>query len=94
MMTHRGPDNFSFLGLDKIGVAHNRLSLLDLSPAANQPFKNEDYTLVYNGEIYNFKEIRKRLEREHDLNFETTSDTEVLFYSLIYDGIHELSETD
>lgn len=89
MMTHRGPDNFSFSGSGRIGVAHNRLSLLDLSAAANQPFKNENYTLVYNGEIYNFKEIRKRLERDHDLNFETTSDTEVLFYSLIYDGIRD-----
>ncbi len=89
MMTHRGPDNFSFIGLDRIGVSHNRLSLLDLSSAANQPFKNEDFTLVYNGEIYNFKEIRKRLEDEHKIRFETTSDTEVLFYSLIYDGIEK-----
>lgn len=88
MMTHRGPDNFSCFGLRKLGVSHNRLSLLDLSPAANQPFKNDDYTLVYNGEIYNFQEIRKRLEREYNIDFETTSDTEVLFYSLIYDGVH------
>jgi asparagine synthase (glutamine-hydrolysing) len=89
MMMHRGPDNFSFLGLNNIAVSHNRLSLLDLSAAANQPFKNDDYTLVYNGEIYNFKEIRERLKNEHNLKFETTSDTEVLFYSLIYDGIDE-----
>jgi asparagine synthase (glutamine-hydrolysing) len=85
---HRGPDNFSFSGFNKhLGLAHNRLSLLDLSPAANQPFKNENYALVYNGEIYNFREIRKRLEKDYNVRFETSSDTEVLFYSLIHDGI-------
>jgi asparagine synthase (glutamine-hydrolysing) len=85
---HRGPDNFSFLGFDEnIGLSHNRLSLLDLSPAANQPFKNENYALVYNGEIYNFREIRERLSKDYNVRFKTTSDTEVLFYSLIYDGI-------
>lgn len=87
-MTHRGPDNFGCVGFnDRLGLSHNRLSFLDLSPAANQPFKNKDYVLVYNGEIYNFIEIRKRLEKDHNVRFETTSDTEVLFYSLIYDGI-------
>jgi asparagine synthase (glutamine-hydrolysing) len=85
---HRGPDNFSFLGFNKqLGLSHNRLSLLDLSPAANQPFRNENYALVYNGEIYNFREIRERLKKDYNVRFETTSDTEVLFYSLIHDGI-------
>lgn len=88
VMNHRGPDNFNFLSFENMGVAHNRLSFLDLSPAANQPFKNENYVLAYNGEIYNFREIRARLEREYSVQFSTTSDTEVLFYSLIYDGIH------
>lgn len=89
-MTHRGPDNFSFLEVNEhLGLSHNRLSFLDLSPAANQPFKNENYALVYNGEIYNFREIRERLIKEHNIHFETTSDTEVLFYSLIYDGIEK-----
>lgn len=87
-MIHRGPDNFSWLGFtDSVGLSHNRLSFLDLSVAANQPFKNENYALVYNGEIYNFKQIRDRLGREHGVRCNTTSDTEVLFYSLIYDGI-------
>lgn len=87
-MFHRGPDNFGFFGFnERLGLSHNRLSFLDLSPAANQPFKNENYVLVYNGEIYNFREIRERLIKNYNINFETTSDTEVLFYSLIYDGI-------
>lgn len=86
-MTHRGPDNFGSSQTKKIAMAHNRLSLLDLSDAANQPFVNERYMLAYNGEIYNFRQIRKRLEREHKIEFRTTSDTEVLFFSLIHDGI-------
>ncbi len=89
LMTHRGPDNFGLAKRDRIAMAHNRLSLLDLSEAANQPFEKDGYLLAYNGEIYNFKQIRERLEREHGVEFRTTSDTEVLLYSLIYDGIDE-----
>jgi asparagine synthase (glutamine-hydrolysing) len=63
--------------------------LLDLSAAANQPFQNENCSLVYNGEIYNFAQIRTRLRRDFNADFKTTSDTEVLFYSLIHNGIHE-----
>ncbi len=86
---HRGPDNFGSINFNNIGMTHNRLSLLDLSESANQPFKNDRFVLVYNGEIYNFSQIRNRLEKEHRIEFKTTSDTEVLFYSLIYDGIDE-----
>ncbi len=89
-MAHRGPDNFGLFGFnEQIGLSHNRLSFLDLSPAANQPFKNENYALVYNGEIYNFREIRERLIKDYNVRFETTSDTEVLFFSLIHDGIEK-----
>ena len=87
IMAHRGPDNFGLLQRGKVAMAHNRLSLLDLSDAANQPFSTDRYTLSYNGEIYNFKQIRDKLEREYNLEFKTTSDTEVLFYSLIYEGV-------
>ncbi len=89
LMTHRGPDNFGLLNLENISVAHNRLSLLDLSAAANQPFRSREHVLAYNGEIYNFVEIRNRLKRDYKLEFKTTSDTEVLFYSLVHEGIHE-----
>lgn len=91
-MTHRGPDNFGFAQLDRIAMAHNRLSLLDLSEVANQPFTKDQYLLAYNGEIYNFKHMRKRLEREYAIEFKTSSDTEVLFNSLIYDGIDKCLE--
>ncbi len=88
LTAHRGPDNFSFLGFNEhLGLAHNRLSFLDLSAAANQPFKDENYALIYNGEIYNFREIREHLTKTYNVRFKTTSDTEVLFNSLIHDGI-------
>lgn len=88
-MKHRGPDNFGFELKGSVAMAHNRLSFLDLSVAANQPFSNERYSLVYNGEIYNFQRLRERLIKEYGIQFVTTSDTEVLFYSLIHDGIDE-----
>ncbi|MGH9947780.1 MAG: asparagine synthase (glutamine-hydrolyzing) [Pyrinomonadaceae bacterium] len=93
VMHHRGPDNFGFELRGKIAFAHNRLSLLDLSDAANQPFSNDRYSLIYNGEIYNFQENRTRLQKEFDVEFKTTSDTEVLFYSLILDGIEKCLKT-
>ncbi len=89
VMVHRGPDNFGYLERKRIAMAHDRLSLLDLSDSANQPFVNERYMLCYNGEIYNFKALRDQLENDHDVEFKTTSDTEVLFHSLIIHGIDE-----
>ncbi len=87
IMAHRGPDNFTVVDLPNVEIAHNRLSLIDLSAAANQPFRDADHVLAYNGEIYNYRELRKRLENEHVIEFKTTSDTEVLFYFLIHYGI-------
>lgn len=89
MQTHRGPDNFGFEQHGKVAMAHNRLSLLDLSDAANQPFSNSRYSLIYNGEIYNFQQLRDELIKKYQIEFVTTSDTEVLFYSLIHEGIDE-----
>lgn len=85
-MVHRGPDNFGVSVSGRTAMSHNRLSLLDLSAAANQPYGNGDYLLSYNGEIYNFREIRSRLEHEFGINFTTTSDTEVLYQALINYG--------
>ena len=60
-----------------IGLGHRRLSILDLSNAANQPMKSQcgRYVMVYNGEVYNFKNIAKKLG---DINWKTNSDTEVI----------------
>lgn len=87
MMMHRGPDNFGFEQHGKVAMAHNRLSLLDLSASANQPFSNGRYSLIYNGEIYNFGQLREELIKKYGLKFSTTSDTEVLFNLLIHEGI-------
>ncbi|HMK06209.1 MAG TPA: asparagine synthase (glutamine-hydrolyzing) [Flavobacterium sp.] len=76
---HRGPDYMdSYVEDRKIALGHNRLSIIDLSSNANQPFFSEDKSLVmvFNGEIYNYLEIRKELEAKY--TFRTHSDTEVL----------------
>jgi len=76
---HRGPDARSFWSDSKIALGHNRLSIIDLSTAANQPFDRPDLGLkiIFNGEIYNYQNIKKDLE-ELGHSFLTTSDTEVL----------------
>lgn len=89
IIAHRGPDNFSLITDNNVGFAHTRLSILDLSANANQPFVNDTHILAYNGEIYNYLEIQRELQDEHCVTFKTTSDTEVLFYSLIHFGINE-----
>jgi asparagine synthase (glutamine-hydrolysing) len=76
-MKHRGPDAEGFFSAGPLDLGHLRLSIIDLSAAANQPFHDSSgrYTMVYNGEIYNFKEVRARLD---GYPFRTSSDTEVL----------------
>ena len=66
------------------GLGHRRLSILDLSEEANQPMysQNGRYAIVFNGEIYNYREIRRELI-ELGIRFSTQSDTEVLLYALI-----------
>ena len=77
----RGPDNmgFWFSKNQKIGLGHNRLSIIDLNNRSNQPMVSADrnYIISYNGEIYNFKKIKKSLE-EKNIIFKTKSDTEVI----------------
>ncbi|WP_210455384.1 asparagine synthase (glutamine-hydrolyzing) [Vibrio crassostreae] len=78
---HRGPDDggYFFKDFDKsqIGLGHRRLSILDLSNHGHQPMTFEHLTMVYNGEVYNFKEIRLELE-EQGYFFDSQSDTEVI----------------
>jgi asparagine synthase (glutamine-hydrolysing) len=89
---HRGPDNRSSFIEKNISLGHNRLSIIDLSSDANQPFYDETqrYVLVFNGEIYNYLELRKELDYE----FKTESDTEVLLAAYIKwgkDCLHKLN---
>ena len=78
-IAHRGPDSEGFY-LDEIAaLGHRRLSIIDLS-TGTQPMYNDkkDIVIVFNGEIYNYKELKKELEKKY--KFKTTSDTEVLIY--------------
>jgi len=78
-MTHRGPDMEGVCSFSACVLGHRRLSILDLSDSARQPMISEDgaVALTFNGEIYNFRELRSGLDA-HGHRFKTTSDTEVL----------------
>ena len=84
-LKHRGPDDEGEVILDSsevsVGLGHKRLSIIDLSPAGKQPMANEDETIwiTFNGEIYNFREIRKELEGKGH-KFRSHSDTEVIVH--------------
>ena len=81
---HRGPDFTDYYCEEnKIALGHNRLSIIDLSSNANQPFTSNcgNYVVVFNGEIYNYIELRKELEKNY--LFKTQSDTEVLLNAYI-----------
>ena len=95
VLYHRGPDfgGYEIINEDKavIGLGHRRLSILDLSKLANQPMSYKDISLiVYNGEIYNFKEIKKELEKE-GYEFTSNSDTEVILKAFDRWGINALN---
>ena len=80
---HRGPDDTGYFIKDNIAFGFNRLSIIDLEHG-NQPFEKENRTIIFNGEIYNHQELRKRLEFSN--KFTTNSDTEVLLTSYINYG--------
>lgn len=82
-IAHRGPDGEGYYCQQGVGLAHRRLSIIDLSPAASQPMISEDgrYVLSYNGETYNFQELRRELQQT-GYRFRSNSDTEVVLYAL------------
>jgi asparagine synthase (glutamine-hydrolysing) len=84
---HRGPDGTHVASLAGVGLVHCRLAVIDLSSRADQPFAHADSgaLLAFNGEIYNFRELRHRLQRD-GARFATESDTEVLVTSLVRGG--------
>ena len=86
-LDHRGPDASDFKIFGDYGIGHTRLSIIDLNEISNQPFQstNERYYIVYNGEIYNYKEIRKELDSS-GCKFKSNSDTEVILNGFIHYG--------
>jgi asparagine synthase (glutamine-hydrolysing) len=79
---HRGPDGEGFYTDKHLSLGHRRLSIIDLSERARQPMSNEDGTvwIIFNGEIYNYKELRQGLEKSGH-TFASDSDTEVIIHS-------------
>ncbi|MFT4025043.1 MAG: asparagine synthase (glutamine-hydrolyzing) [Flavihumibacter sp.] len=90
-MAHRGPDAEGFFLEKNYGLAHRRLSILDLSTSANQPFSDsaQRYITVFNGELYNYRDVQRNMP-EHV--FKTTSDTEVLVEWFARKGIEGIDD--
>ncbi len=93
-MYHRGPDGVGVWASEDATVVlgHRRLSIVDLTPSGAQPMisNNERYVIAYNGEIYNYKEIKERLLSEKkEIAFKGTSDTEVLLEAISVYGLEE-----
>lgn len=86
-LSHRGPDSSGVFIADNYCFGHTRLSIIDLSSAAKQPMtgKGDQTCLTYNGEIYNYIELKKNLLRS-GIEFDTSSDTEVLLKLIENDG--------
>lgn len=80
-LSHRGPDAGGLYTEGLVGLGHRRLSIIDLSASANQPMVsgNNRFVMVYNGEVYNFKEIEIEIRKYRpDVQFKTSSDTEII----------------
>ena len=87
-IAHRGPDGHGVWADDGVVLGHRRLSIIDLTDRAAQPMQTPDgrYILTYNGEIYNYRELRTELEQGGTV-FQTVSDTEVLLHLFARDGL-------
>jgi len=92
-LNHRGPDDSGYFVDDHISLGHTRLAIIDLTEKGRQPIHNESESIwiVFNGEIYNYKEMKNRLEmRGHD--FYTETDTEVIIHAYEEYGIECLNK--
>jgi asparagine synthase (glutamine-hydrolysing) len=91
-LRHRGPDGEGTYTDGALGLGHRRLAIIDRSAAAEQPMATRDgrYVLTYNGEVYNFQELRRELEA-HGWEFRSRGDTEVVLYALAQWGEQALT---
>lgn len=91
LIAHRGPDDSGIFQDNNCTLGHRRLSIIDLSKEGHQPFHSDDsrFVIVYNGEIYNYLELRNELEIK-GIKFKTKTDTEVLLKAFIEWGIESL----
>jgi len=81
-LPHRGPDDHGVEVGEGWGLGMRRLAIQDLSPDGHQPMTRDDFTIVFNGEVYNFGELREELRRTHGFVFESSGDTEVVLRAL------------
>ena len=90
-LSHRGPDGDGLWVEGAVGIGHRRLAIIDVTPAGHQPMISADHrwVLAYNGEIYNFRELRAELEAE-GIWFRSQTDTEVALYALARWGTNAL----
>lgn len=84
-LARRGPDDFGYYLRDGVGLGHRRLSIIDLSNAGHQPMELDELVITFNGEIYNYREIRAVLEQE-GRQFRSSSDTEVILQAFRHWG--------
>jgi len=96
-IAHRGPDDSGYWSNDfkKFNLCHRRLSILDLSQNGSQPMisKNQRWVIAFNGEIYNYQEIKSILFKEFgSINLYSTSDTEIILYAFEYWGVDKTIE--
>jgi asparagine synthase (glutamine-hydrolysing) len=95
LLAHRGPDASGLYFADNapVGLGHRRLSIIDLSPAGAQPMKDADdkCVITFNGEIYNYRELRQSLIRD-GFRFNSQTDTEILLNLYIRDGLEMLKQ--
>lgn len=89
-IAHRGPDGDGHWIHQSVALGHRRLSIIDLSDAGAQPMHTRDgrYTLIYNGEVYNFMELRQELQAQGRL-FQSRTDSEVILLAVVNWGIEE-----
>lgn len=94
LLNKRGPDASGSHFFNKFAAAHARLSIIDTSSLANQPFLDPtgQYMLVFNGEIFNYDELKSYLIDTYNIVFKSNSDTEVLLYLLIHEGTNCLNK--
>lgn len=85
-LTHRGPDAEGIEIRDGVFLGHRRLSIIDLDSRSNQPMRSGTLSMIYNGEIYNYRDVRAALQRR-GVSFSTDSDTEVVLKAFGLDGI-------